>query len=647
MTANSYRPFLDGLRALAVAAVVVYHLDSGWLPGGYLGVDVFFVLSGYLITGLLVAEHEHRGRVDLPAFWARRARRLLPALCVLLIVVMIGLRIGGDELALASARGDFLSALFYVANWHFTLSGQSYFQQYTAISPLRHTWSLGIEEQFYLLWPLVTWLVLQRWGRVRLGIIAAALALASFVLMAGLYDGADPSRAYYGTDTRIGQLLIGAILALVLAGPSRERLLRIARPLAIPALLGLLAAMTWLADGSAIYYGPGAAAVGLAVALLIAGLEAGSPLIRVLSFRPVVGLGLISYGVYLWHFPVIQFVGGSLAPTSGILPAGVAVFITLTVSAVSFVVLERPIRRGMSPWPELTPRRLLRLVPATSAALALAIIVMTPAAPSAAFADPGLVVPSNPGTGVGRPITIGVIGDSVMVSALPELSTEAASRGWRLASGAMPACPIGPGLLFDATGQPSPYNDRCAAVPGRHGAVLAEAPDLLIWHDLQSVLARRSVGGTPLVPGSDPWTADLLASWDAVLARFTASGVRVAVLLPPERSQAVAGCAGAIDFERCQTIQHEDATIRAATEAFAARFAGRGEVILISVDDLLCPSSYPCPATIDGIQVRMGGWDQTHFTPLGAAWFAQRLFDRLAPFALDGRPPAPAGSPGG
>ena len=143
------------------------------------------------------------------------------------------------------------------------------------------------------------------------------------------------------------------------------------------------------------------------------------------------------------------------------------------------------------------------------------------------------------------------------------------------------------------------------------------------------------------------WTADLLASWDAVLGRFTGSGVRVAVLLPPERSRAIPGCAGAVDLVRCQTIQEQDATIRTATETFAAKFAGRGAVILISVDDLLCPSGYPCPATIDGTQVRMGGADQTHFTPAGAAWFAQRLYDRLAPFARDGRAPAPAGSPGG
>jgi peptidoglycan/LPS O-acetylase OafA/YrhL len=644
MQVTSYRPFLDGLRALAVGAVLVYHLDNAWLPGGYLGVDVFFVLSGYLITGLLVAEHERRGRVDLPAFWARRVRRLLPALIVMLFTVFIALQIGGDDLSLASARGDFLSALFYVANWHFVASGQSYFEQYTAISPLRHTWSLGIEEQFYLAWPIVTWFILRKWGRVRLGVAAATIAVASFVLMASLYSATDPSRAYYGTDTRIGELLIGAVLAVVLAGPARARLLGLARPLAIPALVGLLAAMVGLAATSALYYGPGAAAFALAVAVLIAGLEAGGPLTGLFSLRPMVGLGLISYGVYLWHFPVIQLINGLGWPTSTLLPAAAAIAITLGVSLASFVVVERPIRRRLPPWPDLTPRRLVRLVPAVSGVLALGIVAMTPATPPLAFTDSGLVLPSSPASGPST-ITIGVVGDSVMVSALPGFSAEASRRGWRLASGATAACPIGPGPLFDATGKPSPYNERCAAVPQRQAAVLGATPTVVVWHDLQSVLARRSPDGTLLIPGTAAWTTDLLGSWDAVLSRLTATGAKVAVLLPPLRSQANPGCVGATDLARCRVIQDQDTIIRAATESFAAQFAGRRDVLLVSVDDLLCPQGYPCPAMVDGLQVRRGGGDQTHFTDAGTAWFASRLFDRIATFVAGVGPAGPAASP--
>ena len=656
---RSYRPYLDGLRALAVGAVVVYHLDADWLPGGYLGVDVFFVLSGFLITGLLVGEHVRTGRIDLPAFWTRRVRRLLPALAVLLAVVIVTMRIAGDQLALASARGDFLSTLFYVANWHFILSGQSYFEQYVAVSPLRHTWSLGIEEQFYLLWPLLTWLVLGRWGRRSLGFLAVVGAVVSFVLMALLFDPADPSRAYYGTDTRIGELLVGAVLAVALAGPARERILRLARPLTVPALAVVLVAIGLLADSSPAYYGAGAAVFALAVATAIAGFEAGSPASRIFAIRPAVALGVISYGVYLWHFPIVRLLVGVFGTTGAPVPATLVILATLAIAAASFVLVERPIRRGLPPFSDLRPRTVVRLVPMVSGALVLAILGLTPASPPPAFADPGLLLPSagpvsaaseapaisgRPGPASGsttpstRPIVVGVIGDSVMVSALPGFTSAAAARGWQLASGAVPACPVGGSPLYDATGKPSPYNPSCVVVADREAAVAAARPTVLIWHDLQSVLARRSADGRLLLPGTAAWTDDLVATWRAVLDRFTANGTRVVILLPPLRSLSPAGCAGAPDPARCRTIQDQDRTIREATRVFADRVGPRPDVEFVSVDDLLCPRGYPCPASIDGIGIRLGAQDQTHFTTEGATWFATRLLDRVAPFALGGPP---------
>jgi peptidoglycan/LPS O-acetylase OafA/YrhL len=211
-----YQPALDGLRALAVAAVIAYHLGYPWARGGYLGVDTFFVLSGYLITTLLLSESRASGHIDLPAFWIRRARRLLPALLLVLAAIAVYAAWATPTEAQASLRADGLFALFYSANWHFIADNNSYFDLFASPSLLEHTWSLAIEEQFYVVWPLVVaaCLYLGRGRRRVLVVVATAAALASVALMAAL--ASDPTRAYFGTDTRVHSLLFGALLAMLL-----------------------------------------------------------------------------------------------------------------------------------------------------------------------------------------------------------------------------------------------------------------------------------------------------------------------------------------------------------------------------------------------------------------------------------------------
>ena len=639
-----YRPYLDGLRAVAVGGVIVYHLNRLWLPGGFLGVDLFFVLSGYLITTLLVGEHRRTGRLDLPAFWSRRVRRLLPALLVLLLVISVVTLIGGDELTAASARGDMLATLFYVANWRFILTDQSYFNQFVAPSPVRHAWSLAIEEQFYLFWPLVTSLVLARLGSRVLAAVALLASVASIAAMWILFDAsADPSRAYYGTDARIYELLIGALLATALASPGRDRLLAAARPLAIPCLLLVLAAMWLLPDNASLYYRGGGPAFVLVGAALIAGLEGGSQLTRLLSLKPIVVIGLISYGLYLWHWPVTLFVSQQMGLTSAPLAAVTVVLATLALAAVSYVVVERPIRRGGRIGSlRLSPRRLLAVVPASSGIVALAIVLATSTRAIPAWAEPApgpVAVHVQPAEGsqATDSLTIGAVGDSVMLSAEPGLRSQAHARGWTLVEAAFAGCPVGYLPLFDAQGVPSPFNERCTAVEGAHDTLLADHPDLIIWHDLQSVLSRRAADGQLLAAGSTGWTQDLLAEWEQVVDRLTSSGARVAIVLPPLRSQDVAGCAGSVRPDRCAEVQAQDTIIRTATELFWSRIKDRGDVELVRIDQLLCPNGYPCPATIDGIEVRMSAWDQTHFTEAGADWIAPRLLDlSLAATALGG-----------
>lgn len=204
---------LDGLRALAVVAVLVYHADANWLPGGFLGVEVFFVVSGYLITALLLSEWRERGGIDILAFWGKRARRLLPAvfLMILVTLVFVVLFLPGE---VAGLRWDALAAFGYATNWYLVFGQESYFEAVGRPSLLKHLWSLAVEEQFYLLWPVLAAGALAVFGRRGLLLLAVAGAMGSTVLMASLYvPDVDPSRLYYGTDTRATGLLIGAALA--------------------------------------------------------------------------------------------------------------------------------------------------------------------------------------------------------------------------------------------------------------------------------------------------------------------------------------------------------------------------------------------------------------------------------------------------
>jgi peptidoglycan/LPS O-acetylase OafA/YrhL len=211
--ATGWRPGLDGLRAIAVLSVMAYHEPNLVLAGGFLGVDLFFVLSGFLITGLLLDEHRRSGKVSLRSFWNRRGRRLLPALAAMLLAVVVVTTLIGDVNQRRDLPGGLLSAVFYVSNWNLIAQHQSYFDQFTSLSPLQHLWSLAIEEQFYLLWPIVVIACLSRSRKLLIGVTAVA-TLASIGLMAFFLGEGDPSRSYYGTDTRMFALLIGALGAL-------------------------------------------------------------------------------------------------------------------------------------------------------------------------------------------------------------------------------------------------------------------------------------------------------------------------------------------------------------------------------------------------------------------------------------------------
>jgi peptidoglycan/LPS O-acetylase OafA/YrhL len=366
-------PGLDGLRALAVIAVLLYHGGLTWIPGGFLGVEVFFVLSGYLITALLLAEWRAHGSVALKAFWLGRARRLLPALYLVLVVTLAYavVFLPGE---VAGLRGDVFAALGYVTNWYLIFGHESYFEAIGRPSLLKHLWSLAVEEQFYLLWPLVVAFALSvgatRWRRRRVLALALAGAAASALLMALLYrPEMDPSRLYFGTDTRATGLLVGAALALVWApwraalaprfqsvqrrsrlrrrwGWTAPRLLDVA---GLVALGGLTLLCLRLGEFQPSLYRGGLATVALFTAVVI--MASAHPYSHLgsglLGCWPLRWIGLRSYGIYLWHWPIFMVTRPGLdVPLDGWPLLALRFGLTLVLADLSYRYVETPVRKG-------------------------------------------------------------------------------------------------------------------------------------------------------------------------------------------------------------------------------------------------------------------------------------------------------------
>src|SRR3954447_17730705 len=349
-------PGLDGLRAIAVLAVFVYHFHNGggWLPGGFLGVDVFFVISGYLITSLLLSEFRKEGRVDLVAFWLRRARRLLPAVGVLIAVVMVA---GAffDLGQISTLRGQALASMAYVTNWDLIFSHQSYFESFARPSLFRHLWSLAVEEQFYLLWPIAFAFFMTRFGQRRVVIGVIAGAIASSLLMAILFDPVNPNRVFYGTDTRATPLLIGVALAFFWHPEKLKPETGTLAPVALNAMgaIGLsMIAITFLTvhDYDIGLYHGGFLLLSVWTAMLIAALAHPAATIgRRIGNARMRWLGVRSYSFYLWHWPVLELTRPGIdVPLHGPILFALQLGLTLALADLSYRYVEQPFRRSTS-----------------------------------------------------------------------------------------------------------------------------------------------------------------------------------------------------------------------------------------------------------------------------------------------------------
>ena len=351
---SRYMVGLDSLRGLAILGVILYHINFNWMPGGFLGVTVFFVLSGYLITDILAIEWKRNKRIDLKKFWLSRVRRLLPGMLVMLVIVLAWITIFHSSL-LGKMRGDSLAALLYFSNWWYIYHKLSYFDSFSQLSPLNHFWSLAVEEQFYVIWPFIISLAfryIKKKSHIILFIVLGAAASA--LAMAFLYEpGADPSRIYYGTDTRAFSLLIGAALALIwpssrLANkiiPQARLILDVVGGIALIIIL----VMFWKTNQyDPFLYRGGMVILSIATALLVANLaHPASRIAQFLRFRPLRWMGVRSYGIYLWHYPIITLTTPKVNAGEFSLTRAILQFLLIIVAAqISWKFIENPIRQG-------------------------------------------------------------------------------------------------------------------------------------------------------------------------------------------------------------------------------------------------------------------------------------------------------------
>ncbi len=670
-----YRPYLDGLRGIAVLLVFVFHAARPALPGGFIGVDVFFVLSGYLITRILLAEHSRSGRISVADFYARRVRRLMPAVVLVVVVVVLREAVWGNLIETATRLKDSIATLFYVENWNLIQQADQYFEASLSPSPLRHAWSLSIEEQFYLFWPVLVIAVLAVTRRHlgRSAAVVIAVAALSAVIMALLFDPGLVTRAYYGTDARVQQPLIGAALAfLVMRSKGDARIST--KPwlwpaIASAALVAIIVLARLLTGESPIYYAGGSTVIaGLAVLLILALERAPSGwMSKVVGWNPLKQLGRISYGFYLWHWPIILWLA---------VPAGFGFWerrvvnlaqfaLTLAISIASFILIENPIRDrtirlGQLPSPATIAVGVGTLAvagvfafgvlgtPATAGVSAQSSPEVTDlgARPTeidfdqlaqSALADRSFEpCPDDPqpcvkveGASADAP-TVVLIGDSTAQSYDPALKTLAAQYGFRYVQAAVGGCPISHRLI--ATGEDGQLhkasNFMCFdEMPGIYDRVLEEYdPDLFIatsWNETNQHVADGVLieKGTPehlaAVDEALRETVDLLTSDGASLVFID--------VLPPGNS---------VD---CLQYSAPDsaACVRSVTDGsgeapYNAIFADLAEdmsprVADITLQDVICPGD-SCPLLIDDLVVR---YDGGHLTATASRHFAPFIDQRL------------------
>lgn len=638
-----------------MVAVLLFHFDL--LPGGWLGVDLFFVLSGFLITRLLVHEQATTGAVILREFWRRRARRLLPALFAVLAGVSIYAAWYPEKVTLPQDLGaQMLATIFYVANWQSILGGGGYWDQYAVQSPLGHMWSLSIEEQFYVVFPLVMvglFAVLRR--RVNAAWLLLGGAVASWSLGVWLLiDGGDFERVYMGTDTRIGGILLGASIGYLTCVPKwRAPLIRWARRLEPFAVVGVLTAIVTL-DGTATWtpqrwlFMP-AFEVGVTILLVSAlGAASSGPIIRIVTSAPVVWLGTISYGLYLWHVPIMLAAERAMVSAPRIVVVLVALSVSLLVAQISFRWLEQPIRKHgfalagqyrltavavfvvvaslvMTGWStraarevadsrSSTPRtQVVQAPPDTDGS--------TPSLPAAPAAPGSTAGPSTSSAAElplarpeGRDGRILLLGDSIAYDMTDAFLGESPELAVTASASSLVGCGIG-GVAVDPS-QPAGLSDadtvrKCDDwLDDRAGLVSQTQPDVVLL--LRANVRRDPVDASTCDPEYRSWLAGVLRS---EINQLGSTGAVVAVASRLYVRMGNKASASSDDTTDCV-----NAVLRSVTEA-------EPNAVYLPLNEWVCPTRETCRRELDGVVLRPDG---LHFQGKGSIaatrWIIQRLF---------------------
>ncbi len=543
---------LDGLRGIAVLLVMFFHFKLGPFRGGFVGVTVFFTLSGFLICSRTLSEIGRNGRFAVADFFERRVRRLAPAAIACVLGVVICTSLFGTHEQHASVSGDAIAALANVANWRFLVHGTSYADLFAAPSPLNHFWSLAIEEQFYLVFPVVVFLALRLPRRIR---VAAVAVIVSAALEWSVHEASVAgsfNRFYYGTDARMSELLVGVVAALALyywrisvprpAGLQRFGVMLVAAAGLATVVIG---ALTYR-NGGASYQHGGAFIIALATAaLIIGGLEGSNGVARLCSVRPLVYVGKISYGAYLYHWPIFALSGKHWGPLHGTSLGLAQLAASLLLAAVSFRYLEAPIqRRRFAP----TRRAMLRgwtVALAGAAGITLALGVLHPVRGPSRFAgaSTGLQIPAavkaNPGAVVARtnaanrPLRVLVTGDStaeVIANALTSYQN-AHPQAIQVLNLSLPGCPITPtDLIRNYSGEGGQNVTLCGGWTKTFPPQIAKfKPDVsLVFLSVMEETDQRTQSGNWDNLLDPAYRAHQESEYDTLIADLSATGAPVA-----------------------------------------------------------------------------------------------------------------------
>ena len=621
----TYVPALDGLRGIAVVGVILFHF--GYLKGGYLGVDLFFVLSGFLITSILLVERGATGRIDLKSFWGRRARRLLPALLLLLGGVALFCVLWARKVDLGAIRGDGIGALFYVANWRAITSNTDYWAQAQSPSPLQHVWSLAIEEQFYLVWPLVVSLVL--WasaGRARSLAKAAAVGAAiSAVLLVVLHQtGAGITRLYEGTDTRAAALLIGAALAGLCdrtvddeaSGRTLPPFAALAASIAPAAVLVLGILWVVLPGTSDLLYQGLLPLTSLLCAVVIYAVvilpEQVKGLVWALNIRPLRAIGMLSYGLYLWHWPVSLVLSPVRTGWSGPLLLLARVTVTTALALASYYFVERPIRRGtfLDGWSGL-------VTAVAGMVLALCLVLLATNG-AVSVADVNVINAKQRSERVlgGVPRVL-YLGDSVAESISQYPIVDPASYQIDAYNAAGPGC----ALIFEGNrvrSDSGEITEPATCSKPWPGIINSFDPDVVLLLQGSSPTAKVEIDGHFEAPCSAPYEDLQKQRIEDQVAVLQARGAKAVLVTSPhsdnpfrpDNADEVTGC--------------HNRTVRAAAKASGAA--------LIDLDAHLCPDG-KCATKANGELIRP---DALHFNGKGGEPTARWLIEQALAAASGG-----------